>query len=210
MELALLSSHVIVIFLLLALHSPCKFIQSPVDFGPQSFLQDVNTASVDFGRILFNSPAAVLRPQSPKDISLLLSSLSTSSFSKATVAARGAGHSINGQAQALDGIVVEMDSLPGNIEISTEGGVSYADVSGGTLWVELLKESLKEGLAPRSWTDYLYLSVGGTLSNAGISGQTFKFGPQISNVLQLEVVTGGKERQTLLLRRSYLCLNIFS
>ncbi|CBI37290.3 unnamed protein product, partial [Vitis vinifera] len=28
-------------------------------------------------------------------------------------------------------------------------------------------------MASVSWTDYLYLAVGGTLSNAGISGQTF-------------------------------------
>ncbi|WVZ59359.1 hypothetical protein U9M48_009510 [Paspalum notatum var. saurae] len=61
------------------------------------------------------------------------------------------------------------------------------------MWIELLEQSLELGLAPRSWTDYLYLTVGGTLSNAGISGQTFKHGPQISNVLQLEVVTGRGE-----------------
>ncbi|XP_078448487.1 cytokinin dehydrogenase 3-like [Wolffia australiana] len=191
MEFAPVSTRVIVILLLLALHSPCKFFQSSVDFGPLKLLQNVNTASVDFGRIVFNSPSAVLRPQSAKDISLLLDFLSTSSpLGKATVVARGAGHSIHGQAQALDGIVVEMDALPANIEIFKNEEVSYADVSGGTLWIELLRESLRLGLAPRSWTDYLYLSVGGTLSNAGISGQAFKYGPQISNVLQLEVVTG--------------------
>jgi cytokinin dehydrogenase len=33
--------------------------------------------------------------------------------------------------------------------------------------------------------------VGGTLSNAGISGQAFHHGPQISNVYELDVVTGG-------------------
>ncbi|RWV93973.1 hypothetical protein GW17_00043531 [Ensete ventricosum] len=165
---------------------------SPMDFRPLSFLQSTNTSSLDFGRIKFNSPAAVLRPQSPKEISLLLGFLSASSFSKVTVAARGAGHSIHGQAQALDGIVIEMDSLPSNISIhkGTEFSPSYADVSGGALWIELLEEGLKFGLAPRSWTDYLYLSIGGTLSNGGISGQTFKYGPQISNVLQLDVVTG--------------------
>jgi cytokinin dehydrogenase len=124
---------------------------------------------------------------------MLLSFLSGSSLSKVTVAARGAGHSIHGQAQALDGIVVEMRALPAEMEFhrgGEEGQVSYADVSGGVMWIELLEQSLKLGLAPRSWTDYLYLTVGGTLSNAGISGQTFKHGPQISNVLQLEVVTG--------------------
>lgn len=194
MEFALFCTRVNALVLLLALCSPYKFIQSPMDFGPLNFLQTTNTASLDFGRIFFNSPSAVLRPQSPEDISLLLSFLSASSNSKVTVAARGAGHSIHGQAQALDGIVIEMDSLPSNVVIRKKGegeaGFSYADVGGGALWIELLEESLKFGLAPRSWTDYLYLSIGGTLSNGGISGQTFKYGPQISNVLQLEVVTG--------------------
>ncbi|RZS05758.1 hypothetical protein BHM03_00036307 [Ensete ventricosum] len=183
MEIALFCARVNVLILLLALCSPCNFIQSPMDFGPLSFLQNTSTASVDFGRILFNSPSAVLRPQSSEDVSLLLSFLSSSSLSRVTVAARGAGHSIHGQAQALDGIVIEMDALPSNIEIHKKGkgmvGVSYADVSGGALWIELLHESLKHGLAPRSWTDYLYLSVGGTLSIGGISGQTFKYGPQV-------------------------------
>ncbi|XP_042501349.1 cytokinin dehydrogenase 3-like [Macadamia integrifolia] len=194
MEFSMFCSRISFLILIIVLSSPPKFNQSPMDFGPLNLLQATNTSSLDFGRIYFNSPSAVVRPKSPKEISLLLSSLSGSSFSKVTVAARGAGHSINGQAQALNGIVVEMDSLPSSIKIRKrvdgESSPSYVDVSGGTLWVDLLKETLKEGLAPRSWTDYLYLTIGGTLSNAGISGQTFKYGPQISNVLQLDVVTG--------------------
>ncbi|GMQ06909.1 hypothetical protein CsSME_00051326 [Camellia sinensis var. sinensis] len=66
----------------------------------------------------------------------------------------------------------------------------YVDVYGGKLWINILHESLKHGLAPKSWTDYLHLTVGGTLSNAGISGQAFRHGLQISNVHQLEAVTG--------------------
>ncbi|PKA48103.1 Cytokinin dehydrogenase 3 [Apostasia shenzhenica] len=196
-----------ILLLLLALSSPCKFIQSPTDINhlnnlkdtSLNLLQSTSKASVDFGRFHFSSPSAVLRPKSPAEISILLSFLSSSSSSSSevSVAARGAGHSIHGQAQALDGIVIEMESLPPAIEIRKlihgEEGFSYADVSGGTLWVDLLEEALKFGLAPRSWTDYLYLTIGGTLSNAGISGQTYKYGPQISNVLQLEVVTGKGE-----------------
>jgi hypothetical protein len=65
------------------------------------------------------------------------------------------------------------------------------DVWGGELWIDVLNWTLAHGgLAPRSWTDYLYLSVGGTLSNAGISGQAFHHGPQISNVHELDIVTG--------------------
>jgi cytokinin dehydrogenase len=95
--------------------------------------------------------------------------------------------------QARDGIVIEMSALRG-IKVVPEGDadihVPYVEAAGGELWIDILKATLKQGLAPRSWTDYLYLSVGGTLSNAGISGQAFRHGPQISNVLQLEVVTG--------------------
>ncbi|KAJ8534201.1 hypothetical protein K7X08_007525 [Anisodus acutangulus] len=69
----------------------------------------------------------------------------------------------------------------------------YVDVSAGELWINVLHESFKHGLAPKSWTDYLHLTVGGTLSNAGISGQAFKHGPQINNVYQLKLVTGKGE-----------------
>ncbi|CAL0320294.1 unnamed protein product [Lupinus luteus] len=66
----------------------------------------------------------------------------------------------------------------------------YVDVGGEQLWIDVLHETLRHGLTPLSWTDYMYLTVGGTLSNAGINGTTFRFGPQISNVLELDVVTG--------------------
>ncbi|CAI9782634.1 unnamed protein product [Fraxinus pennsylvanica] len=74
------------------------------------------------------------------------------------------------------------------IRVSTSG--NYVDVGGEQLWIDVLNATLEHGLAPVSWTDYLYLTVGGTLSNAGISGQTFLYGPQISNVLEMDVITG--------------------
>jgi cytokinin dehydrogenase len=99
--------------------------------------------------------------------------------------------------QAQNGVVVEMTSLKG-IKVAPVGdagskGVPFVEAMGGEMWVDVLKASLEYGLAPRSWTDYLYLTVGGTLSNAGVSGQTFRHGAQVSNVLQLEVVTGTGE-----------------
>lgn len=84
---------------------------------------------------------------------------------------------------SLKGIKVAPLGQPGS-------GQPFVDAAGGELWIDVLRAALKEGLAPRSWTDYLYLSIGGTLSNAGVGGQTFLFGPEISNVLQLDVVTG--------------------
>lgn len=66
----------------------------------------------------------------------------------------------------------------------------YADVAAGTLWVDVLKKTAEKGVSPVSWTDYLHISVGGTLSNGGIGGQVFRNGPLISNVLELDVITG--------------------
>ncbi|CAI9782633.1 unnamed protein product [Fraxinus pennsylvanica] len=106
----------------------------------------------------------------------------------------GHGHSTRGQAMAHNGVLVNRLSLKkhyknGNgIKVSTSG--NYIDVGGEELWIDVLNATVRHGLAPVSWTDYLYLTVGGTLSNAGISGQTFLYGPQISNVLEMDVITG--------------------
>ena len=178
----------------LLLCSAVNFIQSPSDvFGPVALLEPTPSAARDFGAVVSEAPIAVMQPGSPADIARLLGALSSSG---PRVAARGAGHSLHGQAQARGGIVVETRALPRLVEVvrrgdsDGDGDGGYADVGGGALWVEVLEACLRAGLAPRSWTDYLYLTVGGTLSNGGVSGQAFKHGPQISNVLQLEVVTG--------------------
>ncbi|KAF9619234.1 hypothetical protein IFM89_005788 [Coptis chinensis] len=170
---------------------------------------DVKTASLDFGGMSRVEPLAVLHPGSVNDVmSLVKSAYDSAELTQGfTVSAKGHGHSINGQAQTGNGVVIEMSGSKGNRfsestkpvlgALSGNGEVKYyVDVWGGELWVDLLKWSLEYGLAPKSWTDYLYLSVGGTLSNAGISGQAFNHGPQISNVYELDVVTGKGELLT--------------
>ncbi|RVW71131.1 Cytokinin dehydrogenase 3 [Vitis vinifera] len=78
----------------------------------------------------------------------------------------------------------------------TSHGSSWGCGGDEILWIDVLQATLKHGLAPVSWTDYLYLTIGGTLSNAGISGQTFRHGPQISNVYEMDVLTGKGELVT--------------
>jgi cytokinin dehydrogenase len=159
--------------------------EGPIIFKGPSIAE----ASKDFGGIYHNKPAAVLSPASAEDISKLIRIAATSP--NLTIAARGIGHSIGGQAMARNGIVLNMTSLKGiNIVYKKDTDVPYVDAMAGELWVDVLRATVGVGLAPRSWTDYLDLSIGGTLSNAGVSGQTYRFGPQISNVLELEIVTG--------------------
>ncbi|KAJ9184927.1 hypothetical protein P3X46_004612 [Hevea brasiliensis] len=155
---------------------------------------NIEHAAKDFGNRYHFHPTAVLYPKSVSDIASTINYIfNMGSTSEITVAARGHGHSLQGQAQAHQGIVINMESLQVPEMQIHMGETPYVDVSGGQLWINVLHETLKHGLAPKSWTDYLHLTIGGTLSNAGISGQAFRHGPQINNVYQLEVVTGKGE-----------------
>ncbi|CAN1813818.1 Cytokinin dehydrogenase 6 [Linum perenne] len=168
-------------------HSSLATLSTEGDFT----FDEVHHAARDFGNRFQMLPLAVLHPKSVADIATTVKHIwQMGPRSELTVAARGHGHSLQGQAQAHQGVVVNMESLQ-SPKMQVNAGIEpYVDVSGGELWINILLETLKYGLTPKSWTDYLHLTVGGTLSNAGVSGQAFRHGPQISNVHHLEVITG--------------------
>ncbi|KAH6761693.1 cytokinin oxidase 3 [Perilla frutescens var. hirtella] len=193
---------VIITIITYSISMPCTTNAISIDCLPPSDLQlrlrsdsdAIAAASNDFGNLVQQTPSAVLYPSSVDDIVQLIK-LSNDCPTPFTIAARGRGHSVRGQAAAHGGVVVEMSSLRRNgsagIRVSWEASLGYyADVGAEQLWIDVLRAGLEHGLAPVSWTDYLYLSVGGTLSNGGISGQSSLHGPQISNVLELDVITG--------------------
>jgi cytokinin dehydrogenase len=167
----------------------------PEDAGEPATVAEADEAARDFGGLVTAPPAAVVRPASADDVASAIRAAAVRPG--LTVAARGNGHSVNGQATAEGGLVMDMRALalPRRMQlVRSPGGDALADVPGGALWEEVLHWGVKaHGLAPASWTDYLRLTVGGTLSNGGVSGQSFRYGPQVSNVAELEVVTGDGE-----------------
>ena len=67
-------------------------------------------------------------------------------------------------------------------------------VGAGATWRAVLGATLARGLTPPVLTNYLGLSVGGTLAVGGIGGTSSRYGMQTDNVLALDVVTGdGRE-----------------
>ncbi|MEU9859924.1 FAD-binding protein [Streptomyces sp. NPDC047971] len=148
----------------------------------------LDAASTDFGRLVSRPPAAVLRPGSAEDVATMVRHCRERGL---RVAGRGQGHSTNGQAQVPSGLVVDLGSLD-SIEIREDTAV----VQAGARWSTLVQATLATGLTPPAFTDYLELSVGGTLSAGGLGGQISRHGTQADNVLELQVVTGEGELTT--------------
>lgn len=149
----------------------------------------LDAAADDFGHFVHRRPVAVLRPGSVNDVVRMVQ------FARANqiqVAARGQGHSTQGQDQALAGVVIDMSALSQVHEV----GSTSALVDGGVRWLDLLAQTIPQGLTPPVLIDFLELTVGGTLSVGGIGSQAFRFGAQVDNVLELQVVTGEGELVT--------------
>lgn len=184
--------------------SPAAFAHIPRLDG--SLLTDpasLNADADDFGHHVHHRPAAVLRPGSVADIVTMVRFCNTH---RIQVAARGQGHATNGQAQVAGGLVIETHTLDGIGPVTTAvpatrdagvaGRTATVTVGGGALWSEVVRATLTHGLTPPVFTDYLELSVGGTLSAGGIGGQTHRHGAQVDNVTELRVVTGAGELVT--------------
>lgn len=166
------------------------------DFDGELLTDDasLDAAADDFGHTVSRRPVAVLRPGSVGDVVLLIR------FARGhdiQVAARGQGHATFGQAQVDAGVVIDMSALATIHEIGADSAV----VDAGVRWIDLLQQTVPLGLAPPVVTDFIELSVGGTLTVGGVGSQSYRAGAQVDHALELEVVTGRGDRVTCSPRR---------
>ncbi|MFV8189371.1 FAD-binding protein [Streptomyces sp. AF1B] len=148
----------------------------------------LSAASEDYGHIVHRRPAAVLRPGSVRDVVAMVRFCNRH---RLPVAPRGQGHATNGQAQVEGGLVVETATLADIGPVRPHSAT--VTVGAGARWSEVAKAAIAHGLTPPVFTDYLELSVGGTLSVGGLGGQSHRHGAQVDNVAELQVVTGAGE-----------------
>ena len=146
-------------------------------------------AADDFGHIVHRQPIAVLKPGSIKDIIRIIQFARTY---KIKIAVRGQGHSTYGQSQVEAGVIINMSTLNKIHSISADRAI----VEAGVVWSQLLQQTLKQGLTPPVLTDYIELSIGGTLAVGGIGGVTHRYGVQVDNVWELQVITGEGKLET--------------
>jgi FAD/FMN-containing dehydrogenase len=169
-------------------HWPTALAEDFPAFDGVLLLDDASrtAAADDFGHLVHRQPLAVLKPGSVNDVVELIKFARRNDIK---VAARGQAHSTQGQAQVEAGVVIDMATLATIHEINPTNAL----VDGGARWLDLLTQTIPQGLTPPTLVDFLELTVGGTLSLGGIGSQSFRFGPQVDNVVELQVVTGEGE-----------------
>jgi cytokinin dehydrogenase len=140
-------------------------------------------AADDFGHLVHRTPEGVLVPGSDEDVAAVVRWAAGHGH---TVAAQGQRHSVFGRGQVDGGIVADLRRLRTIHDLRQDRVV----VGAGATWSEVVAATLPRGLAPPVLTDYLELSVGGTLVVGGVGGTTWRSGVLSDHVLELQVVTG--------------------
>lgn len=156
---------------------------SPADAELNCSPEACAAASEDFGHIIHKRPRAVFRPTTSAGIAEILRWAGQQGL---TVAARGQGHGIYGRSMTEGGIVIDLGALATIHRVEPDRVV----VDAGATWHAVLEATLAKGLVPPVLTNYLGLSVGGTLAVGGIGGSSSRHGLQTDQVLELDVVTG--------------------
>jgi FAD/FMN-containing dehydrogenase len=159
-------------------------VRGPVTEGPE-----VPAASrSNFGHIVDAAPRALLRPATVDDV------LEAVRFARAeglSLATRGAAHSQSHLGVSDGGILLDMTSLGRSLRL--DGDALWIDVEGGAIWRDVVRATVSELLVPPVLTNNLSVTVGGTLSIAGIGVASFRHGTQGDQVVELDVVTGEGE-----------------
>ena len=157
-------------------------------YTPDQFVREHHT---NFGHIFHWTPRFVVEPKSAEDV------LEVVRFARAnglTVSTRGSAHSQSQLAINRDGILLSMKSFDRILSVDVKRGT--VDVESGVVWRDLVQHVKRHDLVPRVLTNNLGVTIGGTLSIAGIGVASFKYGSQGDNVLELDVVTGEGELVT--------------
>jgi FAD/FMN-containing dehydrogenase len=143
-------------------------------------------AADDFGHIVRRMPDAVLLPVSARDVAATIRWAARRGL---RFAPQGRRHSVYGRAQVRDGVVADLTRLRTVHAVHRD----RVEVDAGATWHDVLAATLPQGRTPPVLTDYLDLSVGGTLAVGGVGATTSRFGVQSDTVLEMQVVTGRGE-----------------
>jgi cytokinin dehydrogenase len=161
-----------------------------------------SAVATDFGNIVHQMPAAVLKPGSVQDIVRMVQYANLHSLK---VAMRGQGHSTYGQSLVEAGILIDSSTLNG-IKLSAH----TVDAQAGAPWGEVAKIALAKGLTPPVMLgdSTQTVTVGGTLNIGGMGTTSHRFGAQVDSIEELDVVTGDGRLVTCSARERHELFNM--
>ncbi|MFD3329956.1 FAD-binding protein [Streptomyces sp. NPDC058701] len=154
----------------------------------------VDAFANDFGHLFDGAPSkpwAVLRPGGVEDIVTIVNYARANGIKVAVNGQGGTGddiesHSVYGQARVPGGISIDAKGMSRIVSI----GGDHAVVEAGVTWGQLTDATLQVGKTPPALPDYLYISVGGTISIGGIGGTVQRYGLLCDTVQSIDIVTG--------------------
>jgi len=147
--------------------------------------------TTNFGHLFHSTPRLLLEPRGADDVAAAIG------FARAkglTLAARGAGHSQSHVGISDGGLLLSMISMGRVLRVDPDA--LTVDVEAGITWGDLLRHLEPHGLAPPVLTNNLNVTVGGTLSIAGIGVASFRHGTQGDQVVEIDVATGSGDLVT--------------
>ncbi|WP_125783772.1 FAD-binding protein [Pseudoalteromonas rubra] len=143
----------------------------------------LSEAADDFGHIHHYVSRAILKPAVYQDIIKMVQFANQHNL---TIAAKGQGYSTNGETQTQGGVVIDMVTLSDVYDVNNQQITAQA----GARWIDLLSKTVPLNLGLPIVTDFVDLSVGGTLAVGGLGAQSYKHGCMADNICHLKVITG--------------------
>lgn len=141
----------------------------------------------DFGRLIHSMPKALVIPEDRCRLQKIIQYAATH---KLALTLRAKGLSQRGQSVPAEGgisLLMEKMNKIGRVNDDTVW------VEAGATWADVLETTIKAHKIPPVLPYNCQLSVGGLLSAGGIGASSFKWGPVVSQVRALEVVTADGE-----------------
>lgn len=167
-------------------------LQQAIDgvvYTPDQFIAEHLT---NYGRIFQWTPRFVVQPRSAADVQAVTRFARQAGL---TVSTRGSAHSQSELGISRDGILLDMKAMGAIISVDQTN--ETVDVEAGVVWRDLVHHLKRYSLLPRVLTNNLGVTIGGTLSMAGIGVASFRYGSQGDNVVEMDVVTGAGEIETV-------------
>lgn len=142
----------------------------------------------DFGHLTSGGPQCILQP---RDLGEITAILEMANLNRLVITPRGGGLSQSGQSISPGGVSLDL-SCCADISIEQTNPLRVK-CGGGATWRQIMQHCSPLGSLPFVMPLNLDLTVAGTLSAGGFGTSSYRFGPAIAHVLELEVVTGAGE-----------------